>query len=291
MLRPAEIVKKYSLFGEKALGQNFLLGEDLLDRIANSAGNLADADILEVGPGPGSLTLAILEKNPRRLVAIELDRQLAKILEREIGPFFSNLEVFPGNALKINENELFQSKFKILANLPYNIGTSLLLKWLKNSIHRIDSMTLLFQREVADRITATPRTREYGHLSVICQYLCDVEKHFDVPAEAFLPPPRVMSSLISLRPRKDTDLTILPKLIALVGILFSKKRKTILNNLKDAVEAPLETLSKCQINPDSRAEELSVSDILNLLTFLEKNGMDWQLPLPPNSNFKQTIGQ
>ncbi|MDR2777797.1 MAG: 16S rRNA (adenine(1518)-N(6)/adenine(1519)-N(6))-dimethyltransferase RsmA, partial [Rickettsiales bacterium] len=124
MLSTSEIVKKYNLAGRSELGQNFLLRNDILEKIVVSAGDLAGTDVLEIGPGPGGLTRAILESNPRRLVAVELDQCLVDVLNTEMRPFFNNLEIISGDALKINENELFSDRFRIVANLPYNIGTT-----------------------------------------------------------------------------------------------------------------------------------------------------------------------
>ncbi|MDR3079059.1 MAG: 16S rRNA (adenine(1518)-N(6)/adenine(1519)-N(6))-dimethyltransferase RsmA [Rickettsiales bacterium] len=269
MSRAAEIVKKYAIAGKKELGQNFLLDDDLLEKIAASAGDLSGAEVLEVGPGPGGLTLALLERSPQRLVSVEFDRRLVEILGAEIGQFYSNLELIRGDALEIDENKLFRGKFKIVANLPYHIGTALLLKWLENSSQRIDDMTLLLQREVVARMTALPGTRDYGRLSIICQYLCDLEKCFDIPPEAFSPPPKVTSSLVRLRVKENSDPSLLPKLTRLVTGLFAQKRKTLLNNLRTLVPSPREFLERCGLDPGSRAEELPLETILRILQQLE----------------------
>ncbi|MDR1495141.1 MAG: 16S rRNA (adenine(1518)-N(6)/adenine(1519)-N(6))-dimethyltransferase RsmA [Rickettsiales bacterium] len=265
MLKASEIVKKYNLTCRKELGQNFLLQKGLLDRIVASAGDLGGSDLLEVGPGPGGLTRALLEKNPHRLIAVELDQRSIEALEAEIKPFFSNMEIIRGDALKIDENRLFADRFSVVANLPYNIGTALLLKWLENSAPRIDHLTLLLQREVVARIIANPGTREYGRLSVICQYLSDVKKCFDIPPGVFVPPPKVTSSLVRLVVRRDADFSLLPGLIKLVDGLFAKKRKTLLNNLKTLTPFPGEVLDRCNLDPNGRAEELPLENILRIL--------------------------
>ncbi|GHU27647.1 ribosomal RNA small subunit methyltransferase A [Bacilli bacterium] len=268
MLKTIEIIKKYNFNAKKNLGQHFLLNDDLLDKIVACAGAVANSEVLEVGPGPGGLTTAILRKNPKRLVTVELDQRSVEAINSEIKPFFSNLEIIGSDALLIDENDIFDKKFKIIANLPYNIGTTLLLKWLENCIEKVETITLLLQKEVVDRIIATPKTREYGRLSVICQYLCQIKKYFDIPPGAFCPPPKVISSVVGLIPKQNIDLNITSRLIWLTNILFSKKRKTIFNNLRVVTDKSNDILNRCGINLKSRSEELCVGDFLKILEYL-----------------------
>lgn len=271
MLTTTEIIKKYNLYTKKSLGQNFLTNPDLLAKIVNCAGDLDDFEILEIGTGPAGLTTAILNKNPKHLITIDLDKRCNAIVENEIKPIYKNIDFIYGDALKIDENELFKSKYKIIANLPYNVGTTLLFKWLEN-IENIESMTLLLQKEVVDRIIAKPKTKDYGRLSVLCQYLCEVKKCFDIQPTAFFPPPKVVSSVVFLSPKNDLDFTKVDNLSKLCRIIFSQRRKTILNNLnveiKDA-EKTREILEKCGLNPNARAEELTIEDILELLRYFQ----------------------
>ncbi|MDR2077357.1 MAG: 16S rRNA (adenine(1518)-N(6)/adenine(1519)-N(6))-dimethyltransferase RsmA [Rickettsiales bacterium] len=269
MLTTAEIIKKYNFVTKKKLGQNFLLRTSLLERIVDSAGDIASHDILEIGPGLGGLTMAILQRNPRRLISVELDAKLAEIINLEIKPLFNNLEILNANALLVDENVLFDSRFKIIANLPYGIGTTLLMKWLKNCPEKIEKMTLLVQREVANRIVATPGTREYGQLSVICQYLGKVKKCFDISPGEFLPSPKVTSSLVSLVPYDNLDPQKSLKFIELANILFRKKRKTILNNMIDSVVNARDILADCQISPGARSEELETKDFVKILEYIQ----------------------
>jgi 16S rRNA (adenine1518-N6/adenine1519-N6)-dimethyltransferase len=269
MLTAAEIMRKYNFSAKKRFGQNFLLKNSLLEKIVDSAGTVTGHDILEVGTGLGGLTAAIAKRNPRRLVSVELDRELAKIVAVEIKPFFDNLEILNSDALLIDENILFDHEFKIIANLPYNIGTALLLKWLGKCYGKIEGMTILLQREVAGRIIAVPGTREYGQLSVICQYLCRVKKCFDISPREFIPPPKVISSVVNLVPNNNLDQEKLLKFIRLVSNLFRKKRKTILNNMIDFIANAEDILANCQIDSGARSEELKAKDFMKILEYIQ----------------------
>ncbi len=270
MLTTVEIIKKYNLYTKKSLGQNFLTNPDLLLKIVNCAGDLDNFEVLEVGTGPIGLTSAILKNNPLKLVTIDLDERCKIIIENEIKPYYKNVDFIYGDALKINEEELFRNKYKIISNLPYNIGTTLLFKWLEG-INNIESMTLLLQKEVVDRIIAKPKTKNYGRLSILCQYLCNVEKCFDIQPSAFFPPPKVVSSVVNLKPKLDVDLTKIKKLSRICRILFNQRRKTIFNNLnfdiKNSVKCK-EILENCDLNPGVRAEELEIGDFLKLTNYL-----------------------
>jgi 16S rRNA (adenine1518-N6/adenine1519-N6)-dimethyltransferase len=269
MLTAADIMRKYSFCPQKKFGQNFLLRNHLIEKIVDSAGVIADQNLLEIGPGFGGLTIALLKRNPRRLVSIELDAKLAKIITAEIKPFFSNLEILNIDALTVDENILFDNKFKIVANLPYNIGTTLLFKWLKECNGKIENMTLLMQKEVVDRIGAVPKTKEYGYLSVICQYFCKVKKCFDISPGEFIPSPKVTSSIVNLAPNDSLKPEKSLKFIELVSLLFRKKRKTILNNMIDHIANAKDVLQRCQIDPSVRSEELKIGDFLRILECIE----------------------
>ena len=261
MLTTSEIIKKYNLLANKALGQNFLTNNELIDKIVRCSGDLTKSEVLEIGTGPCGLTTAILRQNPKKLITVDLDERCFNIANTEVKPYYNNLFPLLGDALNINENTLFEGKFKIIANLPYNIGTTLLFKWLENSITKIDSLTLLLQKEVVERIIAKQNTKDYGRISILSQYLCNVKKEFDIKPTAFIPQPKVISSVITLVPKNNIEIDIIPKISNLAKILFAQKRKTISNNFKNSNYTNYnEVLEKLNINPQKRAEELSIND-------------------------------
>ncbi|MDR2527085.1 MAG: 16S rRNA (adenine(1518)-N(6)/adenine(1519)-N(6))-dimethyltransferase RsmA [Rickettsiales bacterium] len=246
------ILKKYNLVAKKRFGQNFLVNSDLLSKIANVA-QISGKNILEIGPGPGGLTHAILKECPKKLVSIEIDKNYFNILKNEfIG--YNNFEVINNDAVKINESDYFDGNINVIANLPYNVGTHLLLKWL-NNIKIYESFTLLLQKEVVDRIIAKPNTKEYGRLSVMAQAITFPKKMFDISPSSFIPSPKVMSSVIHLKP-KQTNFSF-EKLSKITSVLFANRRKKI--------RAPIEKLKiNVVIDLNKRAEELSVDDFINL---------------------------
>ena len=272
MLTTVEIIKKYNLYTKKSFGQNFLTTPELLTKIVNCAGNVENENVLEIGTGPAGLTTAILKKQPKKLITVDMDERCVNIANTEIKPFFPNLEAIHGDALKINENELFNGeKYHIIANLPYNIGTVLLFKWLENKdVKNIKSMTLLLQKEVVERIVSQHDSTNYGRLSVMCQYICDVKKYFDIAPSAFTPPPKVVSSVVGLTVKQDVNLDIVVKLSKLCQVLFNQRRKTVLNNLKKICENAEEVLSECGINVGVRVEDLKVEDFVKLVEMINK---------------------
>lgn len=261
MLTTYEIIKKYNLLANKNLGQNFLTNSELLDKIVRCAGDLTNSEVLEVGTGPCGLTNAILRQKPKKLITVDLDERCIEIANTEIKPYYDNLFPILGDALHINENKLFSGKFKIISNLPYNIGTNLLFKWLENYIEKIESITLLLQKEVVERIVAKQNTRDYGRISILSQYLCVVKKEFDVKPTAFIPQPKVTSSVVSLVPKQKININNIRKISELSKCLFAQKRKTILNNFKNSNYTNYkEVLKNLNINENLRAENLSIND-------------------------------
>lgn len=263
MLTTSEILKKYNFITKKSFGQNFLLQINLLDKIVSYTKIEKNSEILEIGPGLGSLTTAILKQKPKKLISIEADSECVDILNKEIGPFFDNFKVINDDALLIDEHRLFADKFDIIANLPYNIGTHLILKWIKNCFGKIENMTLLLQKEVAERIIAEPNTKEYGRLSILCQYAYKTRKCFDIPPSAFYPKPKVTSTLVRLELKKDIDQSVLNELFYVVSIFFRQKRKTIRNNIKNS-QIGLDLLQKIGIDTNLRAESLNLSDFVSI---------------------------
>lgn len=259
-----DVINAYGLRPEKSLGQNFLLDLNLTGRIARCPGSLVGETVLEIGPGPGGLTRAILAAGVEKLIAIEKDTRCLAPLADVAAAFDNRLTVYNEDALKINEAELLTEKTHIIANLPYNVATPLLIKWLKTR-HLYKSMTLMFQKEVADRITAEPRTKAYGRLSIISQWHCHVFKQFDISPKAFTPPPKVTSSVVKFIPREEpafpADQAILEKVVATA---FGQRRKMLRASLKPLGGPTEDILLAANITPTKRAEELSVEEFCRL---------------------------
>ncbi len=259
-----EVIARYGLNAEKSLGQNFLLDLNLTGRIARCAGSLQGETVIEIGPGPGGLTRAILDAGAKRLIAIEKDTRCLPALADIAAAYPDRLEVVNDDALEIDETALFDGKAKIIANLPYNVATPLLIKWLGER-ERFSSLTLMFQKEVADRITAVPRTKAYGRLSILCQWLCETRREFDISPRAFTPPPKVTSTVVTLRPRETplypADQEVLEKVVAAA---FGQRRKMLRASLKPLGKPAEEMLEKAGIAPTRRAEELTTQEFCAL---------------------------
>lgn len=256
-----DVIARHDLAAKKRLGQNFLLDLNLTGRIARAAGAIDQGTVIEVGPGPGGLTRALLHAGARKVIAIERDPRalpaLAEIAERWPG----RLEVLEADALEVDIASLGEAPRRIVANLPYNVATPLLIGWL----HRLDAlagMTLMFQKEVVDRLVARPRTKDYGRLSVITQWLCHAEPLFDINPRAFTPPPKVVSTVVSLIPRAaplcEADFATLERVTAAA---FGQRRKMLRASLKGLGSGDGEGLcAVAGVPPTARAEELSVQD-------------------------------
>jgi 16S rRNA (adenine1518-N6/adenine1519-N6)-dimethyltransferase len=269
MLSTSEIIKKYHLNTKKSLGQNFILDKNFTDKIVKSCDNIENCLILEIGAGPGSLTRSILDAKPNKLFAIEKDKRCIQALQELKNFYKSSLEIIEDDALRIDERKIFNNqKFKIIANLPYNIGTVLIFKWLK-IIDVIDSMYLMLQKEVVERIVAKPNDKNYGRLAVMINYLCDTKMLFTVNKTVFTPQPKVTSAIIAIKPKKniniETDFSILEKVVATA---FNQRRKMIKTSLKPIFPDPEKILLKCNIKPDSRPEQLSIDDFCKISKYL-----------------------
>jgi 16S rRNA (adenine1518-N6/adenine1519-N6)-dimethyltransferase len=253
-----EVIAKYGLAAKKSLGQNFLLDLNLTGRIARSAGDLTNCTVLEIGPGPGGLTRALLDNGARLVIAIERDSRAIEALKDVQAAWPGKLQVIEGDALELDLSILPEGPVKIVANLPYNIGTALLIRWLQN-IGRFDGLTLMFQQEVGDRLTASPGDRNYGRLSVLAQRLCQVDKMFGVDRNAFVPPPKVFSSVIGFRPRKQPLAEANPDTLeAVTRAGFGQRRKMLRSSLK-TLNVDTETLCRnAGIDPTARAERIDV---------------------------------
>ena len=270
LLSTKDFVSKYELMAKKALGQNFLLDGNITDKIvrtslqAQGLQSLANEFAAEVGPGPGGLTQAVLKQNPQSMTAIEMDERCLAILG-EIKQAYPQLEIVNGDALKFDWERLFQQSgaFHIFSNLPYNISVVLLTGWLKQ-IQNFKSLTLMFQKEVGDRILAKSNSKDYGRISVISQLQCEVIKLFDLPPTCFVPAPKIWSSVLLFRPRADIlSADILEKVEGLTALAFGQRRKMIRQSLKSVpnIQGILDNLG---ISSTLRAENLTPSDYLHI---------------------------
>lgn len=267
-----DIIRDHALRAEKSLGQNFLLDLNLTAKIARAASSLRNANVLEIGPGPGGLTRAILMESPAYLLAVEYDPRAVAALQGLQDAAQGKLQILQRDALDLRLDALpLTSPITIVANLPYNIATPLLTGWLQQNHEKpglVCEMVLMFQKEVAQRIAAKPGTKTYGRLSIIAQWLCDCKIMFDVPAAAFTPAPKVTSSIVRLvpRPRPDGDFAAMEKITAAA---FGQRRKMLRGSMKDYL--PL--LEACGIDPTRRAEDVSVAEYAALVRHLKRNAV------------------
>ncbi len=259
-----EVIARHGLSARKGLGQHFLLDENLTLRIARAAGDLVGVTVYEVGPGPGGLTRALLRQGAAKVVAVERDARCIEALA-ELGTGFpGRLQVVEADALAVDETALAPRPAVVVANLPYNVATALLLKWLAAPQH-FQSFTLMFQKEVAERLAARPRTKAYGRLSVLVQWLTTVETLFDVNPRAFTPAPKVISTVVQLTPRAEPLAPAdRPKLEAVTAAAFGQRRKMLRASLKGLFDRPEAVLQPLGIAPTARAEELTVAEFCAL---------------------------
>ena len=263
-----EVIERHGLQAKKALGQNFLFDLNLTGKIARAAGDLGEATVIEVGPGPGGLTRALLFNGARRVIAIERDERCLEALAEVSRHYPGRLEVMPGDALKTDFAALAGTAdggpVKIVANLPYNIGTELLIRWLTVAEWPpfYQSMTLMFQREVAERIIAAPDSDAYGRLGVLAGWRTEAKIAFDVPPQAFTPPPKVTSSVVHLVPRSSPLPVDARKLGRVTEAAFGQRRKMLRQSVKSLGGEAL--LTRAGIDPTRRAETLSVEEFVRL---------------------------
>jgi 16S rRNA (adenine1518-N6/adenine1519-N6)-dimethyltransferase len=255
------VIAAHGIAARKALGQNFLLDLNLTGRIARAAGDLTGCDVLEVGPGPGGLTRALLVHGARRVVAVERDTRCLAALHGIAAHWPGRLDIVEGDALALDHAALVAPGAKVVANLPYNIGTELLLRWLRGPWPPFwASLTLMFQREVAERITARPGQEAYGRLSVLCAFRAEAHILFDVAASAFSPPPKVTSSVVALKPRPEPPFPArLDRLEAVTAAAFGQRRKMLRQALKSLGTDPAPLLEAAGIDPTARAETLDLA--------------------------------
>ena len=256
-----EVIRAHELVAKKQLGQNFLLDLNLTAKIARQAGDLSGCDVLEVGPGPGGLTRGLLAEGARRVLAVEKDARCLPALAEVQAVYPGKLDVINGDALEVDVLSHLTPPIRVVANLPYNVGTELLIRWLtpKSWPPFWESLTLMFQKEVAERIVAKPRTDHYGRLALLAQWRCEAKIVLHLPPEAFTPAPKVHSAVVHLTrlpgPRYPADEAVLSRITAMA---FNQRRKMLRSSLKGLgpqIEAQLEAAG---IAPTARAEEISL---------------------------------
>ncbi|MEM8822365.1 MAG: 16S rRNA (adenine(1518)-N(6)/adenine(1519)-N(6))-dimethyltransferase RsmA [Pseudomonadota bacterium] len=258
-----EVIATHDLRAKKSLGQNFLLDLNLTARIARVAGPLDGARVLEVGPGPGGLTRGLLAEGAAQILAVEKDARCLPALAEIAAAYPGRLTVVNGDALDIDVSAHLDPPWRVVANLPYNVGTALLVRWLtpRTWPPPWDSLTLMFQKEVADRIVAAPGSKAYGRLAVLAQWRCDARIALTVPPDAFTPPPKVSSAVVHLTalpaPRFDAEPTVLEKVVA-KG--FGQRRKMLRAALKGLVPDVEDCLTEAGLPPTERAEWIGLED-------------------------------
>ena len=264
-----EVIARYGLDALKSLGQNFLLDLNITQKVARTAGKIDDATVIEIGPGPGGLTRALLALGAKQVIAIERDRRAIPALQ-EIGEHYpGRLTVIEGDALAtdLSQFKAEGAPLKIVANLPYNIGTQLLVNWLTVPWPPFwQSLTLMFQKEVGERIVAAPGDDHYGRLGVLAGWLTHAEMMFDLSPQAFTPPPKVTSTVVHLEPRLNPLPCDLGKLERVTAAAFGQRRKMLRQSLKSLGGEAL--LQKAGIDPSRRAETLSVEEFCRIANLL-----------------------
>lgn len=259
-----DVIRDHNLRAEKSLGQNFLLDQNITDKIARQCGDVAGKTVIEIGPGPGGLTRSLLKTDAKHVIAVEFDERAVAALQGLQEAADGRLSIIHGDALKVNVAELCEGPRVIAANLPYNIATPLLTGWLKQ-IHETpgvyDEMVLMFQKEVADRIAAQVNTKAYGRLSVISQWICDARSMFDLPPTAFTPPPKVKSSVVRFVPKAlDAGGPAFKAVEMVTAAAFGQRRKMIRSSLKDYTAH----FEACGLDSTRRAETLMVAEFVKL---------------------------
>ncbi|ASP21653.1 ribosomal RNA small subunit methyltransferase A [Antarctobacter heliothermus] len=263
----SEVIKRHQLSARKSLGQNFLLDLNLTARIARVAGDLSDTDVLEVGPGPGGLTRGLLAEGARKVLAVEKDARCLPALAEIAEAYPGRLEFIEGDALEVDAAAHLTPPYAICANLPYNVGTELLVRWLTPKVWppAWRSLTLMFQKEVAERIVAEPGSKAYGRLALLAQWRCDARIALTLPPGAFTPPPKVSSAVVHLTalpaPRFEADAKVLERVVAAA---FNQRRKMLRAALKGLSPQIEDHLAVAGIAPTERAERVPLEQFCAL---------------------------
>lgn len=263
-----EVIQRYGLDARRDLGQHFLLDGNLTDRIARAAGALAGVNVVEVGPGPGGLTRSLLAADAKQVIAVEKDHRAAQAITELVESFPGRLRLVEADAMALDVSALAPPPLKIVANLPYNVSVPLLIGWLR-TVRSFAGLTLMFQKEVAARLVAAPGNADYGRLSVLASWLCEVRRDFNVDRQAFTPPPKIMSTVVTLMPRPE-PLAAAPwsALETVTAAAFGQRRKMLRGSLKTLGLDP----SVAGIDPRRRAEELSVEEFCALAQLYANRG-------------------
>ena len=261
-----EVIRRHGLRAKKSLGQNFLLDLNLTARIARAAGPLDGVEVVEIGPGPGGLTRALLAAGARRVIAVERDDRAIAALAEIAAHYPGRLEVVAGDALDFDPRGLIGAPARVVANLPYNIATALLVSWLTIEPWPpwYDRLVLMFQREVAERIVAAPGSKSYGRLSVLVGWRCEARILFDVAGSAFVPPPKVTSSLVEVVPRARPLACERRALERVTEAAFGQRRKMLRQSLKSLGADTSALLESAAIEATARAEDIPVEGFVAL---------------------------
>ena len=258
-----DVIARHGLDARRSLGQHFLLDANLTARIARCAGDLTGRHVIEVGPGPGGLTRALLESSAVDVTAIELDRRAVAAVTELAEQSEGRLRVIEGDALSFDLTDLVPAPRHIVANLPYNVASPLLVTWLRQAA-AFERLTLMFQLEVAERICAAPGTEAYGRLSVLADWTCETDVALRIPPTAFVPPPKVWSAVVTLTPRPiQPDAPLFARMERLTAAAFGQRRKMLRGSLKSLGGEAL--LRAADINPERRAETLSTAEFERLV--------------------------
>lgn len=268
-----DVIETHELAARKSLGQNFLLDLNLTAKIARQAGSLIECDVLEIGPGPGGLTRGLLSEGARKVLAIEKDSRCIPALAEISDAYPGRLEVIEGDALEINPLSHLTPPIRVAANLPYNVGTELLVRWLtpKSWPPFWESLTLMFQKEVAERIIAQPGSKAYGRLAILSQWRADPKIVIQLPPEAFSPPPKVSSAVVHLnalpKPRYEANAETLSRVVAAA---FNQRRKMLRSALKSLAPDIEDRLLAAGIKPTERAEQVHLEEFCALAREMDK---------------------
>jgi 16S rRNA (adenine1518-N6/adenine1519-N6)-dimethyltransferase len=271
-----DVIAQHELRADKKFGQNFILDLNLTRRIARTAGDISSCDVIEIGPGPGGLTRGLLMEGARKVFVIEADKRFLPALADIAAHYPGRLEIVQGDALEIPPESLTDQPYRIVSNLPYNVATPLLTGWLQAAWREATwqpqflSMTLMFQKEVAQRIVAQHGEKAYGRLAVLAGWLTHADLVFDVDRQVFVPPPKVTSAIVQLTPRATPLADANPKTLQnLTAAAFGQRRKMLRASLKQICLEPLDLLARAGIQETARAEEISIEAFCKLARLLD----------------------
>ena len=269
-----EVISTHTLYAKKSLGQNFILDLNLTSKIARLAGSLDDHDVLEIGPGPGGLTRGLLSEGARRVVVLEKDIRCMPALEEIKAAYRNKVQIFNVDALEFNARHHLTGPVRIVSNLPYNVGTELLIRWLTPGDWPPfwETLTLMFQKEVAERIIAAPGSKAYGRLSILAQWKANAKIVMALPPEAFSPPPKVHSAVVHLTALTEPRFPAPERLLSsTVAMAFNQRRKMLRSSLKAASKDIEMVLRDAGLEPTARAEEISLEGYCALARGLDQS--------------------